>query len=185
MSPFALAQARPGFDNPMSQSAQLAADDVLSATKEDAEKFLADALRGATSANPKYRSGNGAVETQWLTKAVVFETDKDLGGIRVSMSEDVVEYRSGVRGPPTTHETAFLLGDVEISERRDSGDVTESGERALGVIFNCHSGACIRSTYNGAPTSVEWTDVYIQDALSRGAILKAFEALKRMSGDRG
>ena len=101
------------------------------------------------------------------------------------MSEDVPEYRNGVRSPITSHETAFLLEDVEISERKDSPDVTESGARALGVIFKCHLGACIRSTYNGAPTSVEWTDIYIQDASSRSGILKALEALKRMSGERG
>ena len=185
MSPLGQAHARPGFENLMSNNLQWIADDVLFVSKEDAEKFLADALRRATSANPKYRSGSGGVETRWLTKAIAFETDKNSNGTRASMSEDVLEYRNGVRSPVTSHETAFLLEDVEISERKDSPDVTESGEGALGVIFNCHSGKCMRSTYNGAPTLVEWTDIYIQDASSRSGILKAFEALKRMSGERG
>jgi hypothetical protein len=185
MFPVGRANAQPRFEISMSKSLQSAANDSALASKEDAEAFLAQYLPIATNSNPKYRSGNGDVETQWITKAINFGTDENSNGIRVSMSEEVLEFRNGVRSAIASHQAEFSVEDVKISEREDSTDITENGEIALGIIFNCNSGKCIRTTYNGEPSRADWTDIYIQDASLRGRILKAFETLKRASGERG
>jgi hypothetical protein len=183
-SPFGQARALPGVEPSMTRGWRAVGESASLASKRDIEKFLAERLPMATAANPKYRSAAGDVETQWLTKTVTFAPDGNSNGTTVSMSEDVREFRNGGRSATFGHETAFLLEDVEISERKDSTDVSEGGEAALGVIFRCRTGKCIRSVYNGDPSSVDWTDIYIQDATSRGMILQAFQALKRMSGRR-
>ena len=93
------------------------------------------------------------------------------------MSEDVVEFRNGARTVAARHEVEFALDDVNVAERSDSGDTTETGERAVGIIFNCRAGKCIQSTYNGARSEVDWTDIYIQDSSLREEILKSFQML--------
>jgi hypothetical protein len=177
------ANARPGFEISMSNSAQPVSEVSAFPTKEDAQNFLARSLPIATAKNPRYRSDQAGVAMAWITKDVKFAPDKTANGILVSMSEEVLEFRNGAQSATGSHQVEFSIGDVKISERRDGADLTESGEIALGIIFNCRSGKCIRSTYNGQPSSVDWTDISIQDDALRGQILKAFEAVHQAPGE--
>jgi hypothetical protein len=152
---------------------------------EAAQAFLARNLPIATAGNPRYRSGQPGVALAWITRAIAFGAARESSALSVSMSEDVLEFRNGVRSATGAHEVAFSLGDVEISELRDSGDVTESGEKAVGVIFRCKSGKCIRSVRDGVESSVDWTDISLQDDAMRANVLAAFHALQQSSGDKG
>lgn len=168
----------------MPDNLQLAAADAPFASTKDAEDFLARALPRATAGNPRYRSPNDATETAWVTKSVKFGPGgDDARGRRVSMSEEVLEFRNGARSNTGSHEVSFLLGDVKIAERTDSGDVTQDGAAALGIIFNCNSGKCIQSVSDGKQSQTEWADIYIQDSLLRDKILKAFERIQRTTGE--
>jgi hypothetical protein len=158
--------------------------DVTFASKEDAEQYLAQFLPKATAGNPKYRTNDPDLAMAWITKAVRFGPSANANGILVSMSEEVLEFRKGVRGAPTAHEVEFSIEDVQVSELTDSPDLTENGEKSIGIIFRCNSGKCMRSTYNRASSMVDWGDISIQDATSRGNILKAFQTIKRAAGDR-
>jgi hypothetical protein len=180
----AIAMAQPGFEISMPNNVQTASDDSPFASKQEAEAYLSRFLPIATAGNPKYRSPNGGTETAWITRAVKFGHSKNPTGISVSMSEEVLEFRHGIRSATGAHEVAFQIEDVKIAERKDSGDVTEKGEPALGIIFNCHSGQCIQSTRDGKQSASEWADIYIQDATLRAKILKAFETLKQGAGDK-
>jgi len=162
-----------------------ASDAVAFPSIEAAQAFLARNLPIATAANPRYRSGQPGVALAWITRAIKFGAAGESSALSVSMSEDVLEFRNGLRSATGAHEVAFSLADVEISELRDSGDVTESGEKAVGVIFRCKSGKCIRSVRDGAETSVDWTDISLQDDTMRANVLAAFHVLQRSSGDKG
>ena len=177
------ADAQPGYGISMPDALQPTANVAAFASKEEAKAFLAHYLPIATAGNPRYRSDKAGVAMAWITKAITFATPADSNGILVSMSEDVLEFHNGVRAATGTHEAAFSIGDVKISERKESGDLTEAGEPAVGIIFNCHSGKCIRSAYDGHPSLTDWTDISIQDAALRGRILAAFETLQRPGGD--
>ncbi|WP_158818261.1 hypothetical protein [Methylocapsa sp. S129] len=168
----------------MPKSLQPAADDSAFASRESAEEFLARYLPIATAGNPKYRSGTAGVAMAWITKAITFGPGKNADGRLVSMSEEVLEFRNGVRSATGSHEAEFLIEDVQASEHTDSAALTEGGEIGLGIIFNCNSGKCIQSKYDGVPSSADQTDISIQDAILRGRILKAFQTLKQAAGDR-
>jgi hypothetical protein len=94
------------------------------------------------------------------------------------MSEEVLGFRNGVQVATGSHEVAFLIEDVKITENRDPGTLTENGDISLGVIFNCVSGKCIQSTYDGKQSLTDSGDISIQDAAMRAKILKAFQTLK-------
>jgi hypothetical protein len=172
------AQGRPGFEIAMPKKLQGASEVSEFASREEAKAFLAHALPIATAGNPRYRSADAGVLTAWITKTIRFDSATDSNGILVSMSEDVLEFRNGIRGAAGSHDTQFLIGDVAVSERRDSGDFTENGEAAVGVQFRCNSGKCIRASYGGAPSLTDWTDISIQDDALRRKILAAFRALQ-------
>jgi hypothetical protein len=162
----------------------LAVQDAAFASKEDAEQYLAQYLPKATAGNPRYRTNDPDLAMAWVTKSIRFGPSASAEGISVSMSEEVLEFRKGVRGVPTSHEVEFSIEDVQVSELTDSPDLTENGEKSIGVIFRCNTGKCMRSTYNGASSMVDWGDISIQDATLRGNILKAFQTIKRAAGDR-
>ncbi len=153
------------------------------ASTEEAKAFLARQLPVATAANPRYRSKDGGVETQWIMTSIRFDRDEATNRIRTSMVEAIRQYTDNALSAEGAHEAVFWLDEVRVSERRDAPDFTSAGEPAIGIIFNCKSGKCIRSVYMGAKSSKEWTDIYIQDAKSRAAILQAFKALERSRGD--
>jgi hypothetical protein len=152
-------------------------------TKEEAEAFLVKNLPLATASNPKYRGANGAL-TEWLTKEVVFGPSGSPNGISVAMKEDIRDFRDGRQTATGTHGVAFLIEDVQISELTDGTEVTENGDKAFGVIFRCNSGKCIDAKWNDVPTPSDWSDISIQDRAMRLNVLAAFQALKRIVGDR-
>ncbi len=164
-------------------NAQSRVRNVDFATKEEAEAFLAKALPEATAANPKYRAADGGL-TQWLTRAVVFGPGASPSGVAVEMKEDVLQFRDGRQTSKGTHEVRFLLEDVQVSELAGSADLTENGEKALGIIFRCNSGKCIEAKWDGVPSPSDWSDISIQDPAMRAKILAAFKALKRIAGNR-
>ncbi len=153
------------------------------ASAEEAKTYLERHLPIATAANPRYRSKDSSVETQWIMKSIRFERDPATNRILASMNEAIFEYSNNALSAEGANEAVFWLDDVQVSERRDSPDFTSAGDPAIGIIFNCKSGKCIQSVYMGAKSSKEWSDVYIQDEKSRAAILKAFKALGRLAGD--
>jgi hypothetical protein len=155
------------------------------ASMEEAEAFLARRLADATAANPRYRSPDGGVETQWIVTSLRLERDPATNRIRTSLCEAIREYRDDALSAEGAHEAVFWLDDVHVSERRDSGDVTSAGDPAIGIIFNCKSGKSVQSVYMGAKSSKAWIDLYIQDEESLTAILQAFEALARSLGEAG
>jgi hypothetical protein len=163
-----------------SQSASSGSPPGLSfASKTAAEELLTRTLPAATAGNPKYRAADKSdVTTQWLTKKISFR-GSGTGGVAVSMSEEIVEFKNGVRGSVGSHEAEFSLEDIRISERKDSTDIAENGERARGIIFNCIVGNCIKAKWGGNPSTSAWTDIYLQDDALRANILAAFEALKQ------
>jgi hypothetical protein len=179
--PVEQALARPKMANFMPKDLQLAADSAEFASKEEAEAFLAKALPMATAGNPKYRGEAGAL-TQWLTKELAFSPSKNPNGIAVHMSEEVLDFRNGVRISTGSHEVQFQIEDVAISELKDSTDLTEAGEQGQGLIFRCASGKCVAHKWNGVDSASDWTDLSIQDATLRAKILAAFQALKRAAG---
>jgi hypothetical protein len=146
-------------------------------SREDAEQFLARALPLATAANPGYVSKADKAETRWLTKSIEFDDHPAGKGIRVIMDEEFSEVRAGV-SKTGTHEAAFSLGEVRVSPHKDATAITEAGEPALGIIFNCVSPGCIQAKWNGVESSSDWTDIYLQDGAMRVRVLAAFEFLK-------
>jgi hypothetical protein len=174
---------RPKLGRLLLKDWRLAADTVEYASKEEAQAFLMKALPLATAGNPKYRSSNDAL-TQWLTKEVVFGPGKTANGISVAMKEEILKFRNGAQSATGTHEVQFAIEDLQISELTDSTDLTENGDKAIGVIFRCNSGKCIAAKWNGVPTPADWSDISIQDASLRAKILVAFQTLKRIAGDR-
>jgi hypothetical protein len=175
--------AKPLAENFMPAPIRLAADDFEFASKEDAEAYLAKTIPLATAGNPKYRGSEGAL-TQWLTKTVEFGPSSKPNGISVATSETYLEFRNGAQTATGAHDVKFAIEDVQISERTDDPTLTENGEKALGVIFNCQSGKCIATIWNGAPSKVDWSDISVQDASLRANILKAFQVLKKATGAR-
>jgi hypothetical protein len=161
-----------------------AADDSVFASKEDAEAYLTKTIPLATAANPKYRGAEPGVLTQWLTRTVEFGPSSKPNGISVSTSETYLEFRNGAQTATATHDVRFAIEDVRISERTDDPTLTENGEKALGVIFNCQSGKCIATIWNGAASKVDWSDISVQDATLRANILKAFQVLKKATDAR-
>jgi hypothetical protein len=158
-------------------SQTMAADAAVFSSRKDAEDFLARTLPLATAANPKYYSKTDKVETRWLTKSIEFHDDAPGHGRQVSTDEEFTEVRKGV-ATPGTHQAVFSLGDVNISMETSDTDVTEAGEPALGIIFNCAAPKCIQAKWSGAASLADGTDIYLQDATLRGRILAAFEFLQ-------
>lgn len=170
------AGAEPNLEKSMSAETSTPNKSAFS-SREDAERFLAGALPLATAANPRYFSTADKVETRWLTKSVEFRDGPAGQGIQVFMDEEFTEVRAGVT-TPGTHQAAFSLGEVKVSPHKDETATTDAGEAALGIIFNCAAPGCIQAKWNGAESSADWTDIYLQDAALRGQILAAFEFLK-------
>lgn len=145
----------------------------------EAEDFLSRTLPLAVAANPKYRSGDSADLTEWLTKSIRFSRNATPRGLTVAMSEQAIVFRNGVQVEVNAHDAAFAIEDVDIFEYSYPSDATETGEKAVGVMLRCRSGACIRSRWNGSESAKDDTDFYLYDAVLRGRILRAFAILKK------
>ena len=172
------AKAQKAFEIPMPRNVQFVAEEAVFASKREAEEFLAQYLPIATAANPKYRSQEPGATTAWITKSVKFGPGKSAGGRLVSMSEETLGFRNGAHVTTGSHEVAFEIDDVKVTEHRDPGTLTENGDISLGIIFKCNSGKCIQSAYDGKQSLTDWGDISIQDAALRSKILKAFQALQ-------
>jgi hypothetical protein len=85
------------------------------ASKSEAQASLARTLPAATAANAKYHSPGGDVETPWLTETIGFKDDASGGG-GVSTDESFEDYRDGALSARRTHEAAFAIDEVAISE---------------------------------------------------------------------
>jgi hypothetical protein len=182
MFPSGAARCETGMEVSMSDGPRSVSNIPEFASAEEAKTFLSRCLPLATAANPRYRSKDSSVETQWIMKSFRFDRDPATNRILASMNEAILEYSDNALSAEGAHEAVFWLDDVDVSERRDSPDFTSAGDPAIGIIFNCKSGKCIQSVYMGAKSSKEWSDVYIQDDKSRAAILEAFRALERPAG---
>lgn len=145
-------------------------------SQRDAESFLSDALPAATSANPKYRTPGTDYERRWLTKAITFTSAKD-GGVVVSTDEDFEDYRDGALFSRGTHQARFAIDDVKIAPET-ADDVSQNGEKAQGVLFQCAGAPCIEAVWDGEKSFSARTDIYIQDPNRRETILSAFRALQ-------
>lgn len=145
-------------------------------SRRQAEDFLASALPEITKANPKYLTKAEGYESIWLTKSLRFD---DLGarGLRVAMDEEYTQFKAGV-ATPGTHQAAFTLADVTITTFTEPGDVTPSGEPAMGILFTCSSPGCIEAAWGGQPSKADKTDISIQDPAMRAKALAAFVYLK-------
>jgi len=146
------------------------------ASRADAEAFLAHALPAATAANPKYRTPGADYDRRWLIKSITFPRTEG-GGVVVSIDETFEDYRDGALNSQGTHQARFAIDDVTISPET-TDDISEKGEKAQGVLFQCVSAACIHAVWDGKPSLSARTDVYVQEANLRHRILSAFRALQ-------
>jgi hypothetical protein len=146
------------------------------ATAAEAEEFLSRAIPAATATNPKYRTPGSEIERRWLAKRIAFRHAAG-GGIVVATDEAIEDYRNGAQSGHGTHQAEFALNDVTISPET-AGDVTETGEPALGIFFKCAGAPCIHAVWDGQKSVSPTTDIYIQDATQRERILAAFRSLQ-------
>ena len=146
-------------------------------SRAEAEAYLKRAVPAATEANPKFRSPGSDVLRRWLTRSVAFHASDD-GGVIVSTSETFEDFRDGSLSGRGTHEAEFAMDDVRVSPET-TDDVTESGEKAQGVVFTCVGAPCIHAVWDGQKSVAASTDIYLQDAARRDEILAAFQALRR------
>ncbi|HEY1941715.1 MAG TPA: hypothetical protein VGH40_06275 [Roseiarcus sp.] len=147
-------------------------------TPEQAAEFLSKILPMATAANPKYRSGASSELTQWLTKTVHFSASPKPPGIVISMSEEAAVFQGGAQTAVNSHQATFAIEDVHIIEYEYPADTTETGEKAVGVMFKCDAGNCIRSSWNGHESDKSEADLYVYDPTVRARILRAFGILR-------
>ena len=144
-------------------------------TREAAQDFLAKTLPVATAANPRYRTGEGML-TAWVTGSAAFRTEGPK--LIVVMKERIVESRNGKAQPEIAHDVEFSLDDVDITELSGTGELTEDDKPAVGVLFRCRAGACIRSAYGAKAGHAEQTDISLQDDVARSGVLSAFRMLQ-------
>ena len=147
------------------------------ASRTDAEAFLSDALPAATAANPKYRTPGTDYDRRWLVKRITFSR-AEAGGVIVSIDEDFEDYRDGALFSHGTHQAKFAIDDVEISAET-ADDVSEKGEKALGVLFQCAGAPCVNAVWDGHPSVSARTDIYVQDANQREESSPLFARCRR------
>ena len=147
-------------------------------SSREAGAYLARALPAATETNPKYRSPGSDALRRWRTLSAGFHDGED--GVIVSTREAFEDYRNGALSGGGTHEAAFAIDDVRVSDET-ADDLTESGEKAQGILFTCLRAPCISAVWDGEKSMADKTDIYIQDAAERAHILAAFQALRRKS----
>ena len=76
------------------------------------------------------------------------------------------------------HEARFAVSDVKIGAYLEPGDVTPSGEPAIGVAFTCKSPGCVAAIWGDTPSRADSTDFYVQDVATRDRLLAAFRRLQ-------
>ena len=76
------------------------------------------------------------------------------------------------------HEAKFALPDVTVGDYVEPGDVTPSGETAIGVSFNCKTAGCVAAIWGDTPSRADSTDFYVQDVATRDRLRAAFQRLQ-------
>lgn len=142
------------------------------ASRAQAQNYLAAELPRATAANPKYRTLSDGTVSQWLMQEIRFGDNH-----KVEMRETYTQAKDG-KTTPETHEAAFSLADVEISEFTEAGDVTPEGAPSRGVLFRCTTPGCVAAKWGGHPSKADKTDISLQDDATRARVLAAFRYLK-------
>lgn len=148
------------------------------ANRAEAEEFLSRILPLMAAANPKFRSGDSRDLWAWLINSVRFSPSSDPKGVALTMNEQAFVSHDGAQAAVHTHEVTFAIADVHVSEYAYPADTTENGEKAVGVMFKCRDGKCIKATWDGATSASDATDLYVYDATTRGQILRAFALLR-------
>jgi hypothetical protein len=145
-------------------------------TRAQAMDYLVQTLPKATSQNPEYLTKSDGIVSRWLTHKLHFARTGQ-NAVTVKMWESYTQTKDG-KTTPGTHEAAFSLAQVEISEFASPGDFTPEGAPARGIIFVCAKAGCISALWSGHPSSADKTDIYIQDEATRARILAAFRRLQ-------
>jgi hypothetical protein len=152
------------------------AEEAGFASSVEAMKWLARELPRVTEANPKYLTKSDGTVSRWLTKAVRFARQAD-GHVYVFMQESFTQTKSGV-STPGQHEAKFSLGDVEISDFSEPGDLTPAGDPSRGILFTCGKPGCVAAVWSGKAAPSDKTDISIQDDALRAKVLAAFRYLQ-------
>jgi len=146
------------------------------ATRQQAVDYISATLPKATAANPEYLTKADGTLTRWFTDDVHFETDAK-GGVTVTMREHFVATKAG-KNTQARHEARFALSDVTVGLYELAGDVTPSGQPALGLAFTCKTPGCVAALWGEAPSHADMTDVSIQDKPTRDRLMTAFRRLQ-------
>jgi hypothetical protein len=146
------------------------------ASSAEAMKWLIHELPRVTQANPKYLTKSDGTVSQWLTKALHFSREAD-GHVRVAMQESYTQTKGGV-STPGRHEAKFSLGEVEITDFSEPGDVTPAGEPSRGILFTCSKPGCVAAVWGDKAARSDKTDISIQDDALRAKVLAAFRYLQ-------
>ena len=97
-------------------------------------------------------------DRRWLIKTVTFSR-ADTGGIIISLDEDFEDYRGGGLASRGTHQARFAIDDVTISPET-TDDLSDEGEKALGVLFQCAGAlACTPSGTENRRSAPEPTSI--------------------------
>ncbi len=73
------------------------------------------------------------------------------------MRESYTQTKDG-KTTPGTHEAAFSLADVEITEFTEAGDVTPEGAPSRGVMFTCKTPGCVSAKWGGQASKADKTE---------------------------
>jgi hypothetical protein len=146
------------------------------ASRAQAMDYIVATLPKAVAANPKYLTKADGALTQWVSDAVTFKMDA-AGAAVVTLREHFVQTKAG-KTTQARHEAHFALPDVKIGVYREPGDVTPSGEAAIGVSFTCNTPGCVAAIWGEATSHADSTDFYVQDVATRDRLLAAFQRLQ-------
>ncbi len=145
------------------------------ASQAQAMEYIVRALPKATADNPKYLTKADGLVSQWLTQDIRFTTAQ--GVVQVAMRESYTQEQAG-KVTPGRHEATFSLGEVEISEFAEPGDVTPKGEAARGLMFACKTPGCVAAIWGDQSSHADKTDISVQDDATRAKLLAAFRYLQ-------
>lgn len=137
--------------------------------------YISRALPKATADNPKYLTKADGSVSQWLTQDIKFTTAR--GAMQVVMRESFTQEKAG-KTIPGRHEAAFSLGEVEISEFTEAGDVTPIGQASRGLMFTCKAPGCVAAKWGDQRSRADKTDISVQDDATRAKLLAAFRYLQ-------
>jgi hypothetical protein len=95
----------------------------------------------------------------------------------VTMRERFTQTQGG-KTTEGSHEAAFALNAVTVSEFTEPGDVTPAGDSALGILFTCAKPGCVAAHWGEAASRADKTDISVQNPQTRADLLAAFRRLQ-------